>query len=118
MCVHRFAEARRHAAWVGRPDWLRSLLHSSELSSLRLSPPYFFPGPPAGASEWGVFWHENCAPLYTPPTNPLNHCSLFCPSAGASEWEVFWNVTVPNIKWGLLYGIILTNAVSQPRLGA
>ena len=30
---------------------------------------------------------------------------------GASDWEVFWNVTLPNIKWGLLYGIILTNAV-------
>lgn len=30
---------------------------------------------------------------------------------GASEWDVFWNVTLPNIKWGLLYGIILTNAV-------
>ena len=32
---------------------------------------------------------------------------------GASEWEVFWTVTLPNIKWGLLYGIILTNAVRR-----
>ena len=30
---------------------------------------------------------------------------------GATDWEVFWNVTLPNIKWGLLYGVILTNAV-------
>lgn len=30
---------------------------------------------------------------------------------GASDWEVFWNVTLPNIRWGLLYGVILTNAV-------
>ena len=34
---------------------------------------------------------------------------------GASEWEVFWTVTLPNIKWGLLYGIILTNAVRWQR---
>ena len=33
---------------------------------------------------------------------------------GASDWEVFWQVTLPNIKWGLLYGIILTNAVCPP----
>ena len=30
---------------------------------------------------------------------------------GASDLEVFWNVTLPNIRWGLMYGIILTNAV-------
>jgi hypothetical protein len=26
---------------------------------------------------------------------------------------VFWNVTLPNIRWGLLYGVILTNAVRK-----
>ena len=30
---------------------------------------------------------------------------------GANDWEVFWHVTLPNIKWGLMYGVILTNAV-------
>lgn len=34
---------------------------------------------------------------------------------GASDWQVFWNVTLPNIRWGLLYGVILTNAVSSQR---
>lgn len=33
---------------------------------------------------------------------------------GASKQEVFWNVTLPNMRWGLMYGIILTNAVSSP----
>ena len=29
---------------------------------------------------------------------------------GASGWKTFWHVTLPNIKWGLLYGVILCNA--------
>ena len=36
---------------------------------------------------------------------------LLCRSLGANDFQVFWNVTMPNIRWGLLYGIILTNAV-------
>lgn len=35
---------------------------------------------------------------------------------GATDWEVFWHVTLPNIKLGLLYGVILTNAVSTNAL--
>lgn len=38
-----------------------------------------------------------------------------CRSLGANDFQVFWNVTLPNIRWGLLYGIILTNAVSVGR---
>ena len=29
---------------------------------------------------------------------------------GASGFQTFWKVTLPNIKWGLLYGVILCNA--------
>ena len=32
---------------------------------------------------------------------------------GASNRQVFWNVTLPNIRWGLMYGVLLTNAVSS-----
>ena len=35
---------------------------------------------------------------------------------GASDWQVFWNVTLPNIRYGLLYGIVLTNAVCSMTL--
>ncbi|MCS7464683.1 sulfate ABC transporter permease subunit CysW [Paenibacillus doosanensis] len=37
---------------------------------------------------------------------------------GAKGWRIFWKVTVPNIKWGLLYGIILCNARAMGEFGA
>ncbi len=37
---------------------------------------------------------------------------------GASGWQMFWRVTLPNIKWALIYGIILTNARSMGEFGA
>ena len=39
-------------------------------------------------------------------------------SLGASGWQMFWRVTVPNIKWGLVYGIILCNARAMGEFGA
>ncbi len=37
---------------------------------------------------------------------------------GASGWSTFWRVTLPNIKWGLLYGVILCNARAMGEFGA
>jgi sulfate transport system permease protein len=39
-------------------------------------------------------------------------------SLGASGWQTFFRVTLPNIKWGLLYGIILCNARAMGEFGA
>jgi sulfate transport system permease protein len=39
-------------------------------------------------------------------------------SLGANGWQMFWHVTVPNIKWGLAYGIILCNARAMGEFGA
>jgi sulfate transport system permease protein len=39
-------------------------------------------------------------------------------SLGASGWQTFWRVTIPNIKWGLLYGVILCNARAMGEFGA
>jgi sulfate transport system permease protein len=37
---------------------------------------------------------------------------------GAKDWQIFWRVTLPNIRWGLLYGLILTNARAMGEFGA
>ena len=37
---------------------------------------------------------------------------------GANGWQMFWRVTLPNIKWALLYGVILTNARAMGEFGA
>lgn len=39
-------------------------------------------------------------------------------SLGANSWQIFWRVTLPNIKWGLLYGVILCNARAMGEFGA
>ncbi|HEY9397890.1 MAG TPA: sulfate ABC transporter permease subunit CysW [Burkholderiales bacterium] len=37
---------------------------------------------------------------------------------GASGWQILWRVTLPNVKWGLLYGVILCNARAMGEFGA
>ena len=37
---------------------------------------------------------------------------------GASGWQMFWRITLPNIKWALMYGLILTNARAMGEFGA
>ncbi|MGB5146730.1 MAG: sulfate ABC transporter permease subunit CysW [Porticoccaceae bacterium] len=39
-------------------------------------------------------------------------------SLGANGWQSFWYVTLPNIKWGLLYGVLLCNARAMGEFGA
>ena len=37
---------------------------------------------------------------------------------GATKWQTFWKVTLPSVKWGLMYGITLTVARSIGEFGA
>jgi sulfate transport system permease protein len=39
-------------------------------------------------------------------------------SLGASFWQTLWHVTLPNIRWGLLYGVLLSNARAMGEFGA
>lgn len=39
-------------------------------------------------------------------------------SLGASGWQMFWHVTLPNVKWGLIYGVILCTARAMGEFGA
>jgi len=39
-------------------------------------------------------------------------------SLGANSWQMFWRITLPSIKWGLLYGVILCNARAMGEYGA
>ena len=39
-------------------------------------------------------------------------------SLGANGWQTFWRVTMPNIKWGILYGVLLCNARAMGEFGA
>ena len=37
---------------------------------------------------------------------------------GANDWQTFWHITLPHIRWGLLYGVLLTNARAMGEFGA
>jgi sulfate transport system permease protein len=37
---------------------------------------------------------------------------------GANDWQIFWRITLPHIRWGLLYGVLLTNARALGEFGA
>ena len=39
-------------------------------------------------------------------------------SLGATGWQTFWRVTLPNIRWGLMYGVLLCNARAMGEFGA
>ena len=54
-------------------------------------------------------------PLLEAQGRDQEHAAL---SLGASGWQTFWRVTLPNAKWGLMYGIILCNARAMGEFGA
>ena len=54
-------------------------------------------------------------PLMQAQGNDQEHAAL---TLGASGWQTFRRVTVPNIKWGLFYGVILCNARAMGEFGA
>jgi sulfate transport system permease protein len=54
-------------------------------------------------------------PLMESQGNDEEYAAL---TLGASGWQTFWRVTLPNVKWGLFYGVILCNARTMGEFGA
>jgi sulfate transport system permease protein len=54
-------------------------------------------------------------PLMEAQGNDEEYAAL---TLGANGWQTFWRVTLPNIKWGLFYGVILCNARAMGEFGA
>jgi sulfate transport system permease protein len=54
-------------------------------------------------------------PLMTSQGSEEEEASLIL---GAGGWRTFWHVTLPNLKWGLLYGVIVLNARAMGEFGA
>ena len=54
-------------------------------------------------------------PLMQAQGNDEEYAAL---TLGANGWQTFWRVTIPNIKWGLFYGVILCNARAMGEFGA
>ena len=54
-------------------------------------------------------------PLMQEQGTEYEHAAL---SLGATGWQTFWHVTLPNIRWGLLYGVLLCNARAMGEFGA
>ena len=54
-------------------------------------------------------------PAYAGPRQDEEEAAL---TLGANGWQTFWRVTLPSMKWGLLYGVILCNARAMGEFGA
>jgi sulfate transport system permease protein len=54
-------------------------------------------------------------PLMQAQGSDEEHAAL---TLGARGWSTFWHVTLPNIRWGLLYGVLLCNARAMGEFGA
>ena len=97
-------------AAVRRPGLVRPLAHGAQRQDhLR----HLGPGAGYGAGD---------AALRGPRTDPADagpgadeEAAL---SLGANGWQTFFRVTLPNIRWGLLYGVLLTNARAMGEFGA
>lgn len=61
------------------------------------------------------FVAKELIPLMSEQGNEEEEAAL---SLGANGWQTFWFVTLPNIKWGLFYGMVLTNARTMGEFGA
>ena len=95
----------------GRNGWLGPLLQAHDLKIV-----YAVPGVVlATLFVTFPFVARGLIPLMQAQGSEEEQAAL---TLGASGWRIFWRVTLPNIKWGLLYGAILCNARAMGEFGA
>lgn len=95
----------------GRNGWLGPFLESSNIKII-----YALPGMVlATAFVTMPFVAREVIPVLEEAGSEQEQAAK---TLGASDWQIFWRVTLPNIRWGLLYGLILTNARAMGEFGA
>lgn len=95
----------------GRQGWFGSWLESHDLKVI-----FAFPGMVLATAFVSMpFVAREVIPVLEELGPEQEEAAL---TLGANPWQTFWRVVLPNIRWGLLYGIILTNARAMGEFGA
>lgn len=95
----------------GTQGWLGDILQNNEIRILYAVPAIVL----ATIFITVPFVARELIPLMEAQGNEEEEAAIVL---GANGWQTFWYVTLPNIKWGLLYGVILCNARAMGEFGA
>jgi len=100
--------------WVllfGRGGWLHPWLEANDIRIIFALPGLVI----ATVFVTFPFVARELIPLMQAQGNDEEYAAL---TLGAGGWSTFWHVTLPNIRWGLLYGVLLCNARAMGEFGA
>lgn len=95
----------------GTQGWLGEILQNNEIRILYAVPAIVL----ATIFITVPFVARELIPLMEAQGNEEEEAAIVL---GATGWQTFWHITIPNIKWGLLYGVILCNARAMGEFGA
>ncbi|AFZ11149.1 sulfate ABC transporter, inner membrane subunit CysW [Crinalium epipsammum PCC 9333] len=95
----------------GRNGWFGSLLEAANIKIIFATPAMIL----ASAFITLPFVAREVIPVLEEAGSDQEEAAK---TLGANDWQIFWRVTLPNISWGLLYGVILTNARVMGEFGA
>ena len=95
----------------GAQGWLGPWLHAHHLKIIFAVPGIVL----ATVFVTFPFVARELIPLMQSQGSDEEHAAL---TLGANGWQAFWHITLPNVRWGLLYGVILCNARAMGEFGA